>query len=209
MHWVSMKIKNEGLFWGILTLVLFVAGYIFLRLAYHVTDELPFSQEWVLIVLGTLVTITLTALLLNKQTEVELKKEERAKFLDLKTQIYFELLDHIQQVVLKGRTDPTEALRMRMLSHKLAIVASPDVLKQYHHFLEVYRRHLQNLELDARETEDIMDELAKLTLKIRTDILGAAACGDTELSEAETDRIILANNDIYDERDMQRSASER
>ncbi len=199
-----MKIKNEGLFWGILTLVLFVAGYIFLRLAYRVTDELPFSQEWVLIVLGTLVTITLTALLLNKQTEVELKKEERAKFLDLKTQIYFELLDHIQQVVLKGRTDPTEALRMRMLSHKLAIVASADVLAQYHHFLEIYRRHLQNLELDAQETEDIMDELAKLTLKIRADILGDAVCSDTKLSEAETDRIILANNDIYNEQDTRR-----
>lgn len=90
-----MKIKNEGLFWAFITLVLFIAGYIFLRLAYHVADELPFSQEWVLIVLGTLVTITLTALLLNKQTEVELKKEERAKFLDLKTSIYFQLLIHI------------------------------------------------------------------------------------------------------------------
>ncbi len=199
-----MKRKNEALFWALLTLIIFVAGYIFLRLAYHVTDELPFSQEWVLIILGTLVTITLTALLLNKQTEIELKKEERAKFLDLKTRIYFELLDHIQDVVVKGRTDPTEALRMRMLSHKLAIVASPDVLRQYHHFLEIYRRHLQNLELDASETEDIMDELAKLTLKIRADILGEAACADTDLSEAETDRIILANNDIYTEEDMKR-----
>ncbi len=199
-----MKRKNEALFWGLLTLVIFIAGYIFLRLAYHVSDELPFSQEWVLIVLGTLVTITLTALLLNKQTEIELQKEERAKFLDLKTQIYFELLEHIQEVVIKGRTDPTEALRMRMLSHKLAIVASPEVLQQYNHFLEVYHHHLQNLELDAKETEDIMDELARLTLRIRDDILGDAACENSALSEAETDRIILANNDIYSEEDMRR-----
>lgn len=203
MHFFR-RFHNETLLWGAFTLILFVAGYIFLRLAYHVADELPFSQEWVLIVLGTLVTITLTALLLNKQTEIELKKEERAKFLDLKTRIYFELLDHIQQVVTDGRADPSDALRMRMLSHKLAIVASPEVLQQYHRFLEVYRHHLQNLELDARETEDIMDELARLTLHIRTDILGDAACENSALSESETQRIILANNDIYSEADLKR-----
>lgn len=193
-----MKLQNrEALFWGLLTLIIFIAGYVFLRLAYHVADEFPFSQEWVLIILGTLVTITLTALLLNKQTEIELKKEERAKFLDLKTTIYFELLDHIQEVVIKGRTDPTEALRMRMLSHKLALVASVEVLAEYHHFLDIYRRHLQNLELDAQETEDIMDALARLTLRIRADILGVADAQTTQ-------RIILANNDIYSEVDTRR-----
>ncbi|WP_294946327.1 hypothetical protein [Sulfurivirga sp.] len=196
-----MKFKREDLFWALLTLVLFVAGYIFLRLAYHVADQLPFSQEWVLIVLGTLVTITLTALLLNRQTETELKKEERAKFLELKTRIYFELLDHIQEVVIQGRTDETEAKRMRMLSHKLAIVASPEVLQQYQRFLTVYHHNLRNRELDAGETEQIMDELARLTLRIRTDILGEAA-GDDTLGREETDRIILATNDIYDEQDM-------
>lgn len=196
-----MKFKREDLFWALLTLALFVAGYIFLRLAYHVADQLPFSQEWVLIVLGTLVTITLTALLLNRQTETELKKEERAKFLELKTRIYFELLDHIQEVVIQGRTDETEAKRMRMLSHKLAIVASPEVLQQYQRFLTVYHHNLRNRELDAGETEQIMDELARLTLRIRTDILGEAA-GDDTLGREETDRIILATNDIYDEQDM-------
>ncbi|HIQ40752.1 MAG TPA: hypothetical protein EYH46_06280 [Sulfurivirga caldicuralii] len=193
-----MKQQNrEALFWGLLTLIIFIAGYIFLRLAYHVADALPFSQEWVLIILGTLVTITLTALLLNKQTEIELKKEERAKFLDLKTTIYFELLGHIQEVVIKGRTDPSEALRMRMLSHKLALVASAEVLAEYHHFLDIYRRHLQNLELDAQETEDIMDALARLTLRIRADILGG-------VDSQATQRIILANNDIYSEADTRR-----
>ena len=196
-----MKFKREDLFWALLTLVLFVAGYIFLRLAYHVADQLPFSQEWVLIILGTLVTITLTALLLNRQTETELKKEERAKFLELKTRIYFELLDHIQEVVIQGRTDETEAKRMRMLSHKLAIVASPEVLAQYRRFLTIYHDNLRNRELDAGETEQIMDELARLTLRIRADILGEAASDDT-LSREETDRIILATNDIYDEQDM-------
>ena len=193
--------QKETFLWALLTLTLFVAGYIFLRLAYHVADELPFSQEWVLIVLGTLVTITLTALLLNKQTEIELKKEERAKFLDLKTRIYFELLDHIQNVVTTGCTDAAEALKMRMLSHKLAIVASPEVLRQYHRFLTIYHDRLQNMKLDARETEEIMDELAKLTLRIREDILGDADCENSAMSEAETDRIILANNAIYAEKD--------
>jgi len=204
-----VKSRNETLFWALLTLAIFVVGYLVLRYAYHVVDQLPFSQEWVLIVLGTLVTITLTALLLNKQTEIELKKEERTKLLDLKTRIYFSLLDHIQDVITRGRTDPTEALRMRMLSHKLAIVASPEVLQQYNQFLTVYHHHLENHQLDAGETEDIMDELARLTLRIREDILGEADCENSALSAEETDRIILANNDIYDENDMQQARGQQ
>lgn len=38
----------------------------------------------------------LTALLLNKQTEVELRKEENIKFIELKTEIYVQLMDHLE-----------------------------------------------------------------------------------------------------------------
>ncbi|HHJ49824.1 MAG TPA: hypothetical protein ENJ88_02850, partial [Phaeodactylibacter sp.] len=66
-----------------LTLLTFVAGYVFLRLAYGVTDEFPFTQEIVLIVLGTIATIIITAALLNRQTELELRKEQQVKTFEL------------------------------------------------------------------------------------------------------------------------------
>jgi hypothetical protein len=61
---------------------------------------------------------------------------------------------------------------------------------------------MQNCQLNARETDDIMDELAKLTLYIRVDILGEKVVPQAENENHETNKIILANNDIYTEKDM-------
>jgi len=72
----------------IMSASVFIGGYLFLRLAYHVADKFPFTQEIILVVLGTLATILITAMLLNKQTEVELQKEQSIKFIELKTETY-------------------------------------------------------------------------------------------------------------------------
>jgi len=59
--------------------------------------------------LGTIITIMITAILLNKQTEVELKKEENIKFIELKTDIYIQLIDHLEQIFLDGDLDKKES----------------------------------------------------------------------------------------------------
>ena len=64
--------------------VAFIAGYLFLRLAYRVSDPMPFSQEFVLVILGTLTTVVITGLLLHKQSDFELSKELSIKYIDLK-----------------------------------------------------------------------------------------------------------------------------
>ncbi|WP_297439858.1 hypothetical protein [Sulfurimonas sp.] len=64
----------------LLTFLTLIAGYTYLRYAYKVTDSTPFTQEIVLIILGTIATVFITALLLNKQTEVEIEKEQSIKF---------------------------------------------------------------------------------------------------------------------------------
>ena len=51
----------------------------------------------------------ITAILLNKQTEVELKKEENIKFIELKTDIYIQLIDHLEQIFLDGDLDKKES----------------------------------------------------------------------------------------------------
>ena len=82
------KLTRENFIYMLLSIFLIIGGYWFLRYAYHVADVAPFSQEIVLVILGTIITIFITAILLNKQTEVELKKEENIKFIELKTDIY-------------------------------------------------------------------------------------------------------------------------
>ncbi len=167
------RLRRENLLLVVAAAVLVVGGYVFLRYAYRVADPFPFSQEIVLVVLGTIVTVLITALLLNKQTEVELEKEENLNFLDLKRTIYMDLLDHLQDILLRGEATRDDVIRLRFLSHKLALVASPDVLDGFSEFVDVFRRATDDRTIVPAEADDIMEAVAELTVRIRGDLVGA------------------------------------
>ncbi|HEC06119.1 MAG TPA: hypothetical protein ENJ12_04675, partial [Thiolapillus brandeum] len=133
-----MKTFRENLIYLSLTATVVVGGYAFLRYAYRVMDQMPFTQEIVLIILGTVATVLITAMLLNKQTEVELKKEQSIKFIELKSEIYMDFISHMEQLMLDKAVTEQDHVRLQFLTHKLAMVASPAVLEQYQQFLEVF-----------------------------------------------------------------------
>ncbi len=166
------RLRRENLIYLLLSAVLVVGGYFFLRFAYRVSDSMPFTQEIVLIALGTIVTVMITAMLLNKQTEVELKKEENIKFLELKTSIYFDLLNRIEEILLAGRSTPQDLVRMRFLTHRLSLVASPEVLAQYESFVRRFQAAAQDQTFAVDEANDIDRELARLSVYIREDLVG-------------------------------------
>ena len=166
-----MKKKPSNIFYLTLSLLTLLVGYAFLRYAYNVTDHFPFTQEIVLIILGTLATIFITALLLNKQTEVEIEKEQNIRYLDLKTTTYQLLLDLIEEMTLQENFSSKELIRLQFISHKLAVIASPEVIEEYQSFLNV----IKNLSHDNSFSGEMMQlnaSLASLTLQIRKDILG-------------------------------------
>ncbi len=166
------KLTRENLVYMLLSIILVVGGYWFLRYAYKVADAAPFSQEIVLVILGTIVTIFITAILLNKQTEVELKKEENIKFIELKTDMYLQLYDHLEQIVLEGNADVKDKNRLRILANKLAIVSSPDVLTQFESFLDKFADITEDEVVGRGDTNILMDELAELSVYIRKDLVG-------------------------------------
>ncbi len=166
------KLTRENFIYMFMSIVLVIGGYWFLRYAYQVADSAPFSQEIVLVVLGTIVTILITAILLNKQTEVELKKEENIKFIELKTDIYLQLFDHLEQIILDGNADQKDKIKLRILTHKLAIVSSPEVLKQFEDFLENFAKVTEDDLVGTSDTNILMDELAELSIYIRRDLVG-------------------------------------
>jgi len=166
------KLTRENIFYMLLSIILVIGGYWFLRYAYQVADAAPFSQEIVLVILGTIITIFITAILLNKQTEVELKKEENIKFIELKTDIYLQLFNHIEQIILDGNTDEKDKVKLRILAHKLAIVASPDVLKQFEDFLDNFATVTKDDLVGRSDINTLMDELAELSVYIRRDLVG-------------------------------------
>jgi antitoxin component of MazEF toxin-antitoxin module len=155
----------------ILTFLTLVAGYAYLRYAYKVTDSTPFTQEIVLIILGTIATVFITALLLNKQTAVEIEKEQNIKFLDLKAQTYEKLLDLMEEMSSENLLTDADVTKLQFITHRLAIFASPGVLNEYTNFLNVVSQISKDGTF-SNDTEKLSEALRKLTIQIRFDLLG-------------------------------------
>ena len=163
-----MKNSSKYLILSILT---FLAGYAYLRLAYVDTSDMPFAQEIVLLVLGTIATIAITAALLNKQSEVELEKEQRVKLFDLKSELYFELISFIENVILKSEINGKDMIKLEFLTHKISTIAHSEVLEEYSSFLKVIKSSSLDSKITSLESDEMSQSLAKLCITIRYDLL--------------------------------------
>jgi len=170
--------QSKQLTYLLLTLLTLVAGYAYLRYAYKVTDSAPFTQEIVLIILGTIATVFITALLLNKQTAVEIEKEQNIKFLDLKAQTYERLLDLMEEMSVENKLTDNDITKLQFITHRLAIFASPAVLNEYNHFLEVVSEISKDGTFDD-DTKILSEALGRLTIQIRFDLLNENPSGKT------------------------------
>jgi len=165
-----MQQQTKQVLYLLLTFFTLIAGYAYLRYAYKVTDSTPFTQEIVLILLGTIATVFITALLLNKQTAVEIEKEQNIRFLDLKTQTYERLLDLMEEMSVENTLSEKDITKLQFITHRLAIFASPVVLNEYNNFLNV----ISEISKDGTFNEDqkvLSEALGKLTIQIRFDLL--------------------------------------
>ncbi len=186
-----MTVYQKNIVYLSLSLVTLVAGYAYLRYAYRVTDHLPFTQEIVLIILGTVATVFITALLLNKQTAVEIEKEQNVRHLELKAQTYQQLLDLLERMSLVDQFGRTEFTRLQFITHKLAIVASPEVLDEYHEFLEVVRTISADRSFIG-DAAQLHRALGALTVKIRADLIGEEL--PSHYTQQEVDEMIQQNS---------------
>ncbi len=174
----------------ILLLLAIAAGYLGFRFFYGISGDFPFSQELLLVFIGAIATVLITALLLNQQTELELRKEGQVLLLNQKSTIYEALIEHVGEMVERGRMEPSELAELRILNHKLAMIGSALVIR---HFNDVLRRlddAVGDNAFDVREQEDIMRTVAVLTYYMRQDLLGRIEHED----DAAVMRDILANN---------------
>jgi len=166
----------------------FLAGYLYLKSAYNSTNEIPFVQEIVLVVLGTIVTIAITAALLNKQSEVELEKEQRVKVFDLKSKLYFELIEFIEDLLKKGEISERDMTTLEFLTHKISIIANSTVLNSYNDFLIVVKNTTKDKKINTYESDELSEGLARLCSKIRFDLLPK---GEQHVDEVK--RTIIGN----------------
>lgn len=188
-----MNVSSKKLIYLLLTFVTLIAGYAYLRYAYKVTDTTPFTQEIVLIILGTIATVFITALLLNKQTEVEIEKEQSIKFLDLKAATYERLLELMESMSEESVLTDKQITKLQFVTHRLAIFASPAVLHEYSNFLKV----ISILSKDGTLSNDdhqLSEALGKLTVQIRFDLLNENPQQKSYTAE-QIKRMIKKNSD--------------
>ncbi|PRX32707.1 hypothetical protein SAMN05216257_10670 [Meinhardsimonia xiamenensis] len=177
---------------GLLAVTL-LAGYLVFRYFYEVAGDFPFSQEMLLVFIGAIATVLITALLLIQQTDLELRKEGQVLLLDRKAQIYNALIDHIGEIVEKGRLDPAALADLRVLNHKLAMVASAEVIDRFSDVLARLDTAGHDVLVDEAERREIMRAVAVLTYWMRRDLLGRI---DTEDEEAVLAAIKANNADL-------------
>ena len=151
-------------------------GIVFVfRSMYLAEDILPFAQEMTLIFLGAVVTIILTAALLNRQTDLELRKEGRVIILQQQCDIYMACIEKVAEIVETARHDAKLIDELRVLNHKLAVVASAGVVSSFEQVLESLQSGFADGSLSDGDGEGVMNAVADLTIAMRSDVLHAAA----------------------------------
>ena len=190
-----MTFQTKKLFYLLLTFLTLIVGYFFLRYAYKVTDTTPFTQEIVLIILGTVATIFITALMLNQQTAVEVQKEQNIMFLDLKTKSYERLLDLLEEMSSVESFGKEELTRLQFTTHRLAIVSSADVLNEYNNFLKT----IAQISGDGSFANDgslLAEALSNLTIQIRADLLDEKS-ESKNYTQEQIEQLISSNSNKF------------
>jgi len=162
---------NKSLKYLIISTITFTFGYFFLRTAYYSSQENPFANEIILIILGTIATIAITAALLNKQSEVELEKEQNVKLFDIKSSLYFELIDFIEEIIVHRKISKKDLIRLDFLTHKISVIANKEVLKEYANFIMLLKKVSSDIDVTRSESIELSIQLNQLCSKIRYDLI--------------------------------------
>ena len=181
------KRQPHDFIWLVASLLVLVFGYLLFRQIYDASESLPFAQETILVFLGAVATIFLTAVLLNRQTELELSKEGRVLLFDQKNAVYMAAVEKIAEIVEEQRHDPQLIDELRVIGHKLAIVGSAPVIGAFRTVLDLLLGGLRDGELDNKDAEDIMHAVAEVTFAMRQDLLTDIGAG---WGQAEREMIV-------------------
>jgi hypothetical protein len=153
-------------------------AYIAFRELYLAGEYIPYAQEMVLIFLGAVATIILTAALLNRQTELELRKEGRVLVFQQKSDIYMACIETVARIVQAEALEPQLIDELRVLNHKLAVVGSAEVVAKFDAVLRGLLEGLADGRLAALDGERVMSALADRTAAMRGDILEEAGLAE-------------------------------
>ena len=184
---------NDFVLLAVVALVL-VLGYGVFRTVFSETDS-PFGKEIVSVFLGALVTVLVTALLLNRQTELELRKDGDALLFHQRADIYLATIEKVAELVERRVHDEALVDDLRVLNHKLAAVGSLPVIEAFRGVLDRIGDSLSDGRMSGAEAEAVMHAVARLTIAMRAELLGAPMRGlNGADAGAALERAVLTNS---------------
>ena len=187
---VKTSFRGRDVAYLVISIVLVGVGYAAYRGLYFVGENFPFAQEMILVFLGAAATIYLTAVLLNRQTELELRKEGQVLLFQQKHDTYMRVIEKVAEIVEREHHDFALIDELRVISHKLAVVGSAPVVEAFRRVLDLLVDGLEDGQLNGNDAEQVMHAVAEVTIAMRSDI---SSDNDPEAlrSAAET---IMANS---------------
>ncbi len=181
--------------WLLLLAIVLIFGYLLFRFVLKNAEDHPITFELFAALIGFALTVLTTSLLLHRQTEAELSKEENIQFLNLKMKIYLELIEQLHDVVSKRRITPEDVIELRMLNQKIAFIASPDVLKAFNYFVQHFAQLADKESIQEDDIDSLLDEMSRLAIRIRRDLF---RLDSKEVPAAQLEQLVLSSNDLLD-----------
>ncbi|MEZ5653883.1 MAG: hypothetical protein R3E87_25395 [Burkholderiaceae bacterium] len=186
----SMGHRRQDLAYILMAAAVLIIGYAAFRYLFYAGEGAVFAQESILVLLGAVATIFITATLLNRQTELELRKEGSVLLLEQKNRVYMAAIETVADIV-EGRHYDSELVdTLRVLNHKLAVVGSGEVIAAFHKVLDMLLSGLSGGELGEEAAENVMHAIAEVTVAMRADMLSEIG---TEI-DADVREAILSNS---------------
>jgi hypothetical protein len=152
-----------------LSTALTVALYFLFKLFLENTS-IPYAYEIAAAFMGALVTVVITMVLLNRQSEVETLKERNVELLKQKIAVYAGLMDRLEAIMLKGEVSLEDEIAVQMLNLRLSLFASTDVLTKFNEFARQFSLVAADRRVTGKERAVLMDVLGELSTTIRHDL---------------------------------------
>jgi hypothetical protein len=166
--------KRQTLVLLLLTIALTVALFFLFSEFLH-TGTPAFAYEIAAAFMGALVTVAITMILLNRQSEVEMQKERNVELLKQKIAVYAGLIE--------------------MLNLRLSFVASTDVLKKFNEFARQFSLVAADRKVTDQERAELLDALGELSTTIRHDLSSEEDRRQEKklFSEEDLKNLVMAN----------------
>lgn len=168
--------------------ILTVLGFLVFRLL--LSEEAPdYATEISAAVFGGLITIVITGVLLQKQSDVDMRKDRNAKMLEAKLALYEKLMEEVGRILSgTGGGSPDEAdgkktdimdhlVAVQVLNQRLAVLGNDKVVERFSAFASKFAEAARLAKgrkgqlLTAAEKDGMLAALGEMSVEMRLDVI--------------------------------------